>query len=168
MLNNPLSDSYLDLLEQHKGIIYKVTQAYTRELRDREDLQQEIAFQLWRAWPQYSPRFKVSTWVYRIALNVAISFVRKSARRPKSLAAEDAKLLTLQSTDHQEAEEQHLWLHRFIDELNHLDKAVILLYLDDWPQQDIADTLGLSLTNVSTKINRIKNQLKQKFKTINK
>ncbi|MDN5782947.1 MAG: sigma-70 family RNA polymerase sigma factor, partial [Luteimonas sp.] len=121
-----------DLLQQHRGIVFKVANAYARSVEDRADLAQEIAVQLWRAWPGYDPARKVSTWMYRIALNVAISFLRGDGRRRRHVVPLDDSVHDIAddgALDH-EATESLRMLHRFIATLEPLNRALLLLYLD--------------------------------------
>jgi RNA polymerase sigma factor (sigma-70 family) len=163
------STSFLKIIDANKGIIFKVANFYCRDEENRKDLIQEIILQLWLSFPKYDPSFKLSTWMYRIALNVAISFYRKENRRgrisqpfPKEIISIPAEKLS------QDQNEDLDLLQKFIRELKEIDRAVILLYLEGNSQQEIADILGLSISNVSTKVSRIKQTLKQKFATINR
>ena len=123
---------------------------------------QEIVIQLWRSRDKYDDSFALSTWVYRIALNVSISALRKSSRRPNSASLNDAIELIAQPERFSD-NEQLLQLHQFIGELKELDRAMMLLYLDRKSHKDMASILGLTTSNVATKIARIKKILKQKF-----
>jgi RNA polymerase sigma factor (sigma-70 family) len=150
------------LLQSHRGIVYKVAGSYSRTAADRDDLAQEICLQLWRAFPKYDSRRKFSTWMYRVALNVAISHLR---RRPQSDSHRIEPLhdLHLESVAdpvsvHSQGEVEVLMT--FIARLEPLHRALILLYLDDHSYADMAAILGISETNVATKINRIKNTLR--------
>ncbi|TWW01886.1 RNA polymerase sigma factor [Chitinophaga pinensis] len=154
---------FLSVIEQHKGIIYKIANSYCHHTEDRKDLIQEIIFQLWRSFDRYNDQYKYSTWLYRIALNVAISFYRKDSKHNNAheLTA-DIIVVTEEATDM----EQLQLLQRFIHELPELDRAIMLLYLEEKSYKEIADILGLTETNIATKINRIKGKLKTKFSTI--
>ena len=159
---------FLDLLDAHKGIVYKVARAYCKDAEDRKDLIQEICLQLWLAFPRYDPQLRASTWVYRVALNVAISAYRRERRRDALHPPLPEGLLLHQVPDVQEPPHPALdRLHAFIQGLKALDRALILLSLDGHAQQDIADILGLTPTNVSTKVARIKQQLRLHFTPAN-
>lgn len=158
---------YLLLIEQNKGIIFKVVYAYCRHPEDRSDLIQEIQIQLWRCIDKYNPEYKVSTWIYRIALNVAISFYRKKEKHhcADPLPSDD-QFFSIDNNECQWALDENVnLLYQFIGELAELDKAIILLYLEEESYQSIATNLGISQSNVATKISRIKHKLKQKFNT---
>ena len=155
-------DAFRDLLERHRGIVFKVANTYGHQADDRADLVQEIAAQLWRAFPGYDPRRTFSTWMYRIALNVAISHVRSESRRQRHAVPLDDELHDFadeHGNDH-EADQRVRALHRFIAKLEPLDRALLLLYLEDHGARDIADILGISETNVSTKISRLKQRIR--------
>jgi RNA polymerase sigma factor (sigma-70 family) len=150
------------LVDQHKKILYKVCNSYCRNREDREDLAQEIVVQLWRSFESFDERARFSTWMYRIALNVAISAYRRESARTRYILSDEGQLLNaIDEKTHQSDEIQAL--HRAIAALNPLDKALVLLYLDGNSYQDIAAVLGISETNVATKISRMKQRMRQEF-----
>ncbi|MCJ8163908.1 sigma-70 family RNA polymerase sigma factor [Pontibacter sp. E15-1] len=153
------------IIQANKGIIYKVVNAYCHRPDDREDLAQEIMLQLWKSFGRYNDQYKVSTWMYRIALNVAISFYRKNLARQQVLVPISENTAHPANEEPQNHEQQLALLEQFISELKELDKALMLLYLEQKGQREIADILGISASNVSTKIARIKDNLKKKFLT---
>lgn len=157
------NDQFLAMLKEHMGIIHKVANSYCQNADDRDDLIQEITIQLWKSWPKYNNKFKLSTWIYRIALNVAISFFRKNRKRYMHLVELQVSD-QFQSQDNQnELSEDIAALYKFIAQLKPLDRALMLLYLDSISYDEMAVTLGISRTNVSTKISRLKKELKIKF-----
>jgi len=158
--------SFLQVIENNKGIIYKVANGYCKDPENRKDLIQEITLQLWHSFDRYNEQYKLSTWMYRIALNVSISFYRKESRRTEISQTMPDGIINFPDGDTDELAEV-AQLHQFIRELKEMDKAVILLYLDENSHQEIGDILGLSVTNVSTKIGRIKEMLRVKFSTQN-
>src|SRR5215471_14848958 len=153
------------LLEQHAGIVRKVAFGYARNENDRRDLTQDILLQLWKAYPRYSPERPFSTWMYRIALNVAISALRKQGRpgREPMPFDESAHDLPHEGSGSMEMEERITTLHRRIAEFQPLDRALLLLYLDDCSYREIGAVLGLSESNVGTKLNRLKQVLREKL-----
>jgi RNA polymerase sigma-70 factor (ECF subfamily) len=160
----PASDEFSALIEQHKGVLYKVARAYCPVAEERDDLMQEILVRLWRAWPSYDARFALTTWLYRVALNTAISYYRQHAlRRASRVPLDKAALQVQEPADTSEQEQRLALLLQFIGELNELDKALMLLYLEDKSHAVIAEILGLSVSNVATKVGRIKERLKQRF-----
>ena len=159
-------DEFVQLIQEHKGIIFKICNSYCRNNSHREDLAQEIVYQLWRSYAQFSANYKFSTWMYTIALNTAISFYRKE-KKGNAFAPITEHLVEIKEieTGH-ETEKNILLLQQFINELKDLDKALMLLYLEEKSYNEIAEIIGISETNVATKIGRIKTILKQKFSQI--
>lgn len=163
------SVQFMSLLEAHKGILYKVARSYCKNAADRQDLIQEISLQLWCSFERYSSQYKYSTWVYRVALNTAISSYRKQHNKPQ--INNELTPLILDFTDDWPPgndTEDLGQLYQFIAELKAFDRALILLYLEEKSHQEIAEILGITVTNVGTKVSRIKQLLKQKFSTINR
>ena len=148
-------------MEEHKKILYKVCHSYCRNPGDREDLAQEILFQLWRSFSKFDERLRFSTWMYRIALNVAISFYRRESARHRHVLPGSEHLLETIDESGGGSEEVQL-LYQWIDELDPLNKALVILYLDGNSCQETADILGISETNVATKISRLKQALRLK------
>jgi len=149
------------LLDEHKRILFKVCFSYCRNANDRDDLAQEILVELWRAFPTYNPAYRFSTWMYRIALNVAISFHRRESTRARHILPGEAliEISADQSSPPAEWEAVFDWIQR----LDTLNKALMLLYLDGNSYQEIAGVLGITETNVATKINRIKQSMKKEL-----
>jgi RNA polymerase sigma-70 factor (ECF subfamily) len=150
----------MTLVEEHKKILYKICNSYCRERGAREDLAQEIVLNLWQSFPRYDRQYRFSTWMYRIALNVAISYYRSESTRGRHIISDEGPLLEAADSAGSEPEEIQL-LYRFIAGLDPLNKALILLYLDGNTYPEIASVLGISETNVATKINRVKNRMKR-------
>ena len=160
---------FVGLMQEHKAIIYKISRTYCDDKNLREDLAQEIVFNLWESFDSFKPDFKFSTWMYRIALNVAISFYRKGSKQPDHVPIdEDLILADDVHANNEETEMNIRLLEKFIGELDEIDKSIMLLYLDDKSYREIAGITGLSETNVATKIGRIKIKLKSNFATIQK
>ena len=162
-MNTPeLQERFQALLEEHKRILYKVCNAYCRNRDDRDDLAQEIVFQLWRSFITFDNRSRFSTWMYRIALNIAISFYRRQRTITRHVITGDASLLNMIETTESQTEEI-LLLYQFIEGLEPLNRALVLLYLDGNSYQEIADVLGISETNVATKLSRLKRTMKREL-----
>ncbi len=158
--------TFSELLQQHAGIVFKVANTYARGSEDRADLAQEIAAQLWRAWSKYDPSRSVTTWMYRIALNVAISHVRSNSVRLRHDAIpldDDLHDLADPAAADPETEQCLRLLQGFIARQTPLDRALLLLYLEDRKQGEIADILGISESNVSTKIGRLKQRIRDEL-----
>lgn len=153
---------YLDIIERHKGIVFKVARSYCSNEFDREDLVQEILAQIWRSLDTYNDSFKITTWMYRVALNVAISFYRKDKTTAYKHTEMEDKLLSYDMEAERENEQSLNELYTFINKLSGADKAVLLMYLEGESQSEIAANLNITVSNVSTKIGRIKQKLKTK------
>ncbi|MFT3746895.1 MAG: sigma-70 family RNA polymerase sigma factor [Agriterribacter sp.] len=156
-------DKFISVIDTHKAILYKVANAYCKSTEDRKDLIQEMIFQLWRSFEKYNAAYQYSTWIYRIALNVAISFYRKNKPLPLTLPIDERILNIREPEPGLDNNNQLRLLNTFIAELKDLDKALILLYLEERSYKEIADIMGISETNAGTRIGRIKQFLKQKF-----
>jgi RNA polymerase sigma-70 factor (ECF subfamily) len=150
------------LLDRHRRIVFKVAGTYSRDPEDRADIAQEIALQLWRAFPGYDRERPFTTWMYRIALNVGISFLRGNARRVKGSVTFDERVHDFadDSAADPEAAERARMLHRCISRFDALDRALLLLYLEERSYREISDILGISETNVGTKIARLKERIR--------
>ena len=163
---NDARDAFAALLQRHAGIVWKIANGYASGAEDRADLAQEIAAQLWHAWPKYDPARSASTWMYRIALNVGISHLRaQDLRRRHGAVPLDDGLHDLADGNaaNPEREQQLRLLQGFIARQSALDRALMLLYLDDRPQREIAEILGITESNVSTKIGRLKQRIRDEF-----
>ncbi|KEO71987.1 RNA polymerase sigma 70 [Anditalea andensis] len=161
---NEKTDLFLSVVQSNKGIIYKVANSYCKDVEDRKDLVQEIIIQLWKAFDDYNDNFKHSTWMYRISLNVAISFYRKESSRKKISNPFTDGIFNFPDNDGIEDKETDLGiLQQMIFQLKDFDKALMLLYLEEKPHKEISQIIGISESNVATKINRIKNSLKQQY-----
>ena len=151
------------IIEQHKGILFKVARAYCPDEEDRQDLIQEMMIQVWQSIHKYNSQYKITTWLYRISLNVAISFYRKSSTRAKIYTELNEQMVETLVEDKSENERHLNLLEQFICELKEIDKAMMILYLEDKSHTEIAEILGLSVSNTGTKIGRIKDKLKARF-----
>ena len=146
--------------EQNQNIIHKVCRIYTSNQDAHNDLFQEIAIQLWKAYPKFRGESKLSTWMYRIGLNTAITLYRKSKR---SIVTQDfdSVLYKIESTSYDDTEEEQLKLmYAAIHQLSDIDKALIFLYLEDVNYKEISETMGITEVNARVRMNRIKTRLK--------
>jgi RNA polymerase sigma-70 factor (ECF subfamily) len=151
------------IINNNQAIINKVCFGYTNTLEDRNDLRQEIIIQIWKAYPKFNYQSKISTWIYRIALNTAISNFRRNKRSIKSNELLSAYHHIPEEEENKELRENIVKLYQLIHRLDDVEKAIMLLYLDDNSYCDIAAIVGITETNVATKINRIKAKLKKQF-----
>ena len=163
-------EEFLDLLEKHKKILFKVANLYCRNRADFADLVQEIVLQAWRSFGRYDPSRPFSTWLYRVGLNVAISAYRAETRRSRTIVPADESIVEIAAppSEAAELEAQLRLLHNLIGQFGELDKALVLLYLDGNSNDVIGETLGISVTNVGTRINRIKQKLQRHWADLSK
>ena len=170
MIPSALEEQFITMLRAHKKLIYKVCHSYTTNKDDFKDLEQEITIQLWKALPRYDATYKLTTWMYRIALNTAISFYRKEKRKPHHSLLDGQILEMMPDTANEhdaEMEQQIQLLHTFIEKLGEVNKALMLMYLENNTYKEMAEILGISESNVATKISRIKILLKKQFSNHN-
>ena len=155
---NEQEQMFLRLVEQHKQIIYKVCFMYASDDETINDLFQEVTLNLWKGFPRFRGESKPTTWVYRIAVNTCVSWLRSSNRRPQTVP------LTLSMTDlmTDEQEKENLReLYALINRLGKLERALILLWLEEKSYEEIAEILDISVSNVGVRINRIKAKLRK-------
>ena len=154
---NELEQSFLELMEHHKQLIYKVCFMYASDDETIGDLYQETMLNLWKGFPRFRRESKPSTWIYRIAMNTCISWFRASSARPHTIS------LTLSMADlfvGDQERENLKELYALINRLGKLERALILLWLDELSYEEISEILGISPSNVGVRINRIKAKLK--------
>ena len=154
---------FADVLQRHRGLVFKVAHSYSRDAEDRDDLAQEIAAQLWRAWPSYDPHRPLATWMYRIALNVAISHLRGRSRHDAHHVPLDESHEAIEGAADDAEADRLRTLQQLIARLDALDRALLLLYLDERSHREIAEILGLTETNVATRIGRLKQRLRDRM-----
>lgn len=160
----PDKEIFVQLIQENRKIIYKICNSYCINKDNRDDLAQEIVYNLWKSYNNFDPAFKFSTWMYRIALNVAISFYRNENKsKPYIPFTENLIVFEDDTAMNIETENNLRLLMQFISQLKEIDKSVMLLYLDDKGYKEIAEITGITESNVATKINRIKDKLKSNF-----
>jgi RNA polymerase sigma-70 factor (ECF subfamily) len=160
MTDNRQTDQFLDILEKNIGIIIKIARAYSKTLHDKEDLINDITLELWKSFGRFKGDSKISTWIYRIALNTSMNYKRKKEKDRLFFLDDLKQIENLSWLIEQADSSQSEILYQCIDELNKLNKAIILLYLDGNSHDEISDITGISKTNVGTRISRIKEQIK--------
>ena len=148
-------------IDQHKGVIFKILHVYSSNKQDREDLFQEITFQLWNSIPGFQNRSKEITWIYRVALNTALHWSRNEKKRISSLIPLENMHFLIESSETPLVEDLE-WLYSEIRLLGKVDRSLILLYLEGVGYQECSEILGISYSNVGVKINRIKQRLSQR------
>lgn len=159
-MNKKLEHSFVSLLEENQNIVHKICRLYTNDSDSHNDLFQEITIQLWRAYPKFRGDSKFSTWMYRVALNTAITLYRKSKRSIRTQDYEGVSF-KISTVPYDDTEEQQLKLmYSAVKDLNDIDKALVFLYLEDKNYKEISDTLGITEVNARVKMNRIKGKLR--------
>ncbi len=157
-------EKFIATIKDNQRIIHKVCNTYCRNHEHRKDLEQEILEQLWKSMHRFDGRVKISTWIYQVALNTAFLFYRKEEKHQKrKVSIDDLVITIIDDNIDPELESRVSMVYSFIETFDELDKALILLYLDNYKHKDIAEVLGISVTNVATKISRIKSKLKKEF-----
>jgi RNA polymerase sigma factor (sigma-70 family) len=154
-LSEDLEHKFLNLIEENSGIIHKVTRLYAADMNDEKDLRQEVIYQAWRSFSRFDGRSKFSTWLYKVALNTALTHRRK---QKKSLNSNLEERLQAEGGDARGL------LIRLIKDLSAIDKLVIMLHLDGYANDEVAEISGLKKNHVAVKIYRIKDLLKDKLK----
>lgn len=158
-------ETFEEILNKNKGIIFRIVNYYCKNADDKKDLEQEILIQIWLSYKKYNEAFAWSTFIYRIALNVSIGFYKKQKRRKDKFINVNLFIEThLQDETPLVIDDDLRVLNEFIFQLNDINKALMILYLQEKSHAEIASILGISETNISTKINRLKIQLKEYFK----
>ena len=159
-MTQALEQQFVKQLEENQNIVHKVCRVYTNNSDAHKDLFQEVTIQLWKAYPKFRGDSKFSTWMYRVAINTAITLYRKSKRQIQTNDITDYQY-KLESDEYDgEIEEQMQLLYKAIYQLSDIEKALILLYLEDKPYKEIAETMGITEVNARVKVNRIKGKLK--------
>lgn len=154
-------DQFLNILEKNIGIILKISRVYTKIEQDREDLINDIILQLWKSFKHFKGESKISTWIYRVALNVSMNYKRNRKNNSLFYSINDLQQEEIQSWFIEQDNSSGLEiLYNCIDELGEINKAIILLYLDGNSHDEISEIIGISKTNVGTRISRIKEQIR--------
>lgn len=154
-----LEQEFMAVIREYERVIYKVCYLYTTKTASLNDLYQESVLNLWKAFPRFRKECKVSTWIYRISLNTCISFMKKEKNAPEIIPLTyEAEWMT---NEKDEFKQMLRVLYQLINKLGQLDKSIILLHLEDKNYEEIAEITGLTLSNVATKLSRIKDKLRK-------
>jgi RNA polymerase sigma-70 factor, ECF subfamily len=149
---------FIELIKNHQGILHKICNVYFIRNPYKEDYYQEILIRLWKSYPSFRNQSAFSTWLYRVALNTAIDILRKENLQP--VHTELSKIeYNIPDQEHNVESEKKDTLYHAISHLSDVEKAIIILYLEDYSYKEIAEIIGISESNTGVKINRIKNQL---------
>nr|WP_155600453.1 sigma-70 family RNA polymerase sigma factor [Zobellia amurskyensis] len=155
-----MEHQFVTELENNQNIVHKVCTLYTNDRDSHNDLFQEITIQLWKAYPKFRGESKFSTWMYRVALNTAITLYRKSKRRVQTQDYESV-IFKIKADEYDATQEEQLKLmYKAVKQLGDIDKALVFLYLEDKDYREISETLGISEVNARVKMNRIKTKLR--------
>mgnify|MGYP001500892092 FL=1 len=163
-MNNNKESEFINIIKNNEAAIFKITTFYTNSKDDQEDLYQEIVFQLWKSFSNFRGDAKIRTWLYRIALNTAITYLKKTKKQGDRVSIDHILLKQMESYDSLHEDRLRL-MYRHINLLNKLEKGLILLLLEGKKYEEIAEITGLTATNVGTRISRIKDKLKNQLKT---
>jgi RNA polymerase sigma-70 factor (ECF subfamily) len=150
--------TFIEMIRDNERIIYKICSFYASDESPMADLYQEVVCNLWSSYPKFRSESSVSTWIYRVALNTCITGMRKDMRRPKGTPV---SMLQDTISEPETLSEQIREMYHYIHQLKTMERAVVLLYLEEKPYQEIADITGLTVSNVATKLKRSKEKLKQ-------
>ena len=160
-MTKELEQKFVKDLEQNQNIVHKVCRIYTNNQDAHNDLFQEITIQLWKAYPKFRGDAKFSTWMYKVALNTAITLYRKSKRTIQTQDF-DSVQYKIQSNEYDDTEEQRLrFLYKVIHQLSDIEKALVFLYLENKNYKEISETMGFTEVNARVKMNRVKNKMKK-------
>ena len=145
-------------MDEHQGMVHHISAMYANSLEERDDLSQEIILQLWRSFRSFQNQSKFSTWLYRVALNTAISYLRKS-KKFQWTTLDKADGIAIDPIDNLDGDIRHLY--QAINKLSKVDRAITMLYLEEYSYEEMAEILGITPINVGVRINRIKKRLKK-------
>lgn len=157
----PTEKEFIQLLNLHQKIIFKVCNIYMQSHADKEDLFQEITLQAWKSYANFRGEAKFSTWLYRVALNTAITFYRKEK---KKIVFTTDEVIEISTTPYDPIEEKTKAMYAAIGNLSKIDKAIIMLYLEDYSYNEISEVVGITANNIAVKMNRIKSKLREDTK----
>lgn len=157
-----IGNRFNKVIKENEGLIFKVTTLYTNNSQDRNDLYQEIVYQLWKSFGSFNEQSKLSTWMYRVALNTAIYYLKKAKRRIDTVPI-DLEIHRFTDERDKTEEEKVKLLYAHIQMLNLLEKGIILLYLEGKSHEEIASIVGITISNVGTKVMRIKEKLRSQI-----
>lgn len=163
-MSSQTETAFLSLVNKHKGILYKASRIYADSLEDREDLQQEILIQLWKSYQNFKGNSEFSTWMYRVAINTAITYLKKEKKRTNN-QMDMPDHFEVQNEDYNPAKDKQLEVfYAAVQELKPLEKAVIFYFMEGMSHKEIGDNLGLSEGNARVKLNRTKEKIQQIIK----
>lgn len=157
-----MSYDFLDTIKENERAIYKLVRIYADQYDDQKDLYQEIIYQLWKSFHSFQGNSKISTWIYKVALNTSLEHINLKNKRSKTISIQDIGLQFEENNDTQ-LEEKITEMYQYIKQLNEIDKAIVFLFLEGKSYDEIADIMGFTTTNIGTRLNRIKIKLKNQI-----
>lgn len=157
-----MQKSFLKILSDYQGIIHKVNLIYFKSDLDRQDNFQEVVYQLWRSFPSLQNKDKPASWIYAVAINTSISKIRKDSRLEFRDSIPDVE--SVNPYEQQERNENYQKLINALHKLNEIDRSIMLLYMEDYTYEEIAEIVGMAPSNIGVKIYRLKSQLQKQFK----
>ncbi|MBL1221369.1 RNA polymerase sigma factor [Chryseobacterium sp. L7] len=163
-MSSQTETAFLKLINQHKGILYKASRIYADSVEDREDLQQEILIQLWKSYQNFKGNSEFSTWMYRVAINTAITYLKKEKQRTSN-QADVPHHFEVQNEDYNPSKDRQLEIfYSAVQELKALEKAIIFYFMEGMSHKEIGDNMGISEGNARVKLNRTKEKIQQIIK----
>lgn len=157
-----LEKEFVARIEKHKGVVFKISRMYMDHPDDQRDLFQEITYQVWKSYSSFEGKSEFSTWLYRIALNTAIVFLKSEKRKRDLIQNNEMENFNIKAEEYNWEDEQKLkTMYQAINQLNPIDKALIFYYLEDVSGKEMAEQLGITEVNARVKLNRAKEKLKQ-------
>ncbi|MEM6846152.1 MAG: RNA polymerase sigma factor [Bacteroidota bacterium] len=166
-MRHPSEDIFLNIIEEYKAIVYKIANLYARTTEDQEDLFQEIIINLWKAYPSFKGHAKISTWIYQISLNTAITNYRREKKKVRYESISMRSLNEIGAPSEEHEIDQLTILYQAVDDLHKIDKAIVLLYLEQKSYQEISQIMGMTVAATGMRIKRIKSKLAERFAKMN-
>ncbi len=157
-----MSRDFIDSIQKNEGIIFKLVRIYADQNEDQKDLYQEIVYQLWKSFHSFQGKAKISTWIYKVALNTSLAYINLKKKHSKTIPIQDTRIQFEEKQDNQ-IEEKINEMYHHIKQLNEMDRAIVFLFLEGKSYDEIAEIMGLTVTNIGTRLNRIKLKLKNQI-----
>lgn len=161
-----MKEEFIACITEHERIIFKVCKMYCRSRDDEQDLFQDILIQLWQSFPSFKRDSKVSTWMYRVALNTAITRLRSEMKKPEQQTI-DKDVLQIPNVINDPKDENFELMMKAIEKLTDVEKAIMVLYMEDHSYREMAEVMGMTESNIGFKINQIKRKLKTTVNVLN-
>ncbi len=159
-MNSSVDNIFLAQIEENKGILYKIARMYTDNTLDREDLLQEMMANLWNSYGSFSGKSKFSTWLYRVAINTAITYIKKQQRQSNIIYKDELPTTAADDDGGKHQSHQMEVFYQAVQQLSQVEKAIIFFYMEDLSHKEIATQMGITETNARVKLNRTKEKLK--------